>query len=34
MQERLFPNESDDDEDTEEEVEASVCYSESATWFL
>ena len=34
MQRKLFPNESDDDEDAEEEVEASVCYSESATWFL
>ena len=31
MQRKLFPNESDDDEDAEEEVEASVCYSESAT---
>ena len=34
MQEKLFPNESDDDKDAEEEVEASVWYSESAVGFL
>ena len=34
MQEKLIPDESDDDEEAKEEVEASVSYSESATWFL
>ena len=32
--EKLFPDESDDDEEAKEEVEASVSYSESATLFL
>ena len=34
MQEKLLRDESDDDEEAKEEVEASVWYSESATWFL
>ena len=31
---KLLPNKWDDDDAAEEEVEASVSYSESTTWFL
>ena len=34
VKEKLLPDESDDDKEAEEEVKASVSYSESATWFL
>ena len=34
VKEKLLPDESDDDEEAKEEVEASVSYSESTTWFL
>ena len=34
VKEKLLPVESDDDEEAEEEVKASVSYSQSTTWFL